>query len=196
MLILASASPRRAELLQQICVPFVVRPVDIDESVKSGESVNSYVERLSAEKARAVGTQLNKEIVLGADTTVSVQDRILGKPIDAAHFLEMMQLLSGANHQVISAVTVTDGRRARTAVSVTNVQFRVLKEDEIMNYWSTNEPKDKAGGYAIQGLGAAFVERIEGSYSGVMGLPLFETADILCDFGILSLHTLGATDIK
>lgn len=182
MLVLASASPRRAELLRQIDVSFKVYPVDIDESVLANESPDSYVLRLSESKARVAYESCGSGPVLGSDTAVVVGNRIFGKPLDYQDFLNMMDALSGAKHSVITAVAVLDAERLETAVSVTEVHFRHLHEAELKNYWQTGEPKGKAGGYAIQGLAAAFISRIEGSYSGVMGLPLYETAEILGSF--------------
>lgn len=185
MLILASASPRRAELLRQIGVKFEQHPVDIDERPKAGEPPEEYVERLAREKAFAGLDDLGDGPILGSDTAVVADGEILGKPRDQAHFVAMMERLSGTTHQVMSAVAILDRETCKTAISVTDVRFRSLNRAEIVNYWQTGEPRDKAGGYAIQGMAAEFIARIEGSYSGVMGLPLYETSALLRDFGVL-----------
>lgn len=182
MLVLASASPRRAELLRQIGIPFETLPANIDESQLEGESPEDYVLRLAEEKARAVLEALSRGPVLGSDTAVVLGEEVFGKPDDCEDFLRIMSRLSGNTHQVMTAIAVVDLNMVKTAISVTEVCFRRLKEAELRNYWQTEEPKDKAGGYAIQGLAAGFIKRIGGSYSGVMGLPLFETAEILREF--------------
>lgn len=179
MLILASASPRRAELLRQVGLPFKVCPANIDESVKDDASPRDYVTRLAQEKARVVFETLKESPVLGSDTAVVLGDKIFGKPRNYENFVDIMSQLSGATHQVISSVAIVSPDIARTAISVTEVSFRHLSKKEIRNYWQTEEPKDKAGGYAIQGFAAGFIENISGSYSGVMGLPLFETLELL-----------------
>ena len=183
---LASRSPRRRELLQQIGVDFDVVDVDVDESQAHGETAAAYVARLALEKARAGRSVLpDKRMlpVLGADTAVVAGDRILGKPQDLDAAEQMLALLSGNTHQVLTAVAlVADGEAVR--LSSSNVTFRTLTESERAAYWATGEPVDKAGGYAIQGRAAVFISRIEGSYSGVMGLPLYETAILLQESGI------------
>ncbi len=184
-LILASHSPRRRELLTQIGVRFKTRGVDIDESVLPGESPQHYVERLALAKARACSAGVGAgQPVLGSDTTVVCDQHILGKPRDRDHALEMLMKLSGRGHQVITAVALVQGERSVVEVVTTQVFFRILSEQECQRYCDTGEPWDKAGGYAIQGLGAVFVERIEGSYSAVVGLPLNETARLLQQMGI------------
>jgi septum formation protein len=187
-LVLASASPRRRELLGQLGCHFEVLAVDLEETPRDGERGEDYVRRLALEKARAGwrlalarGWQLP---VLGADTEVVVDGRILGKPADEAAEMAMLGLLQGRAHQVLSAVAVNDGRRERVVCSSTRVCFRAIDAAEMRAYWASGEPRDKAGGYAIQGRGAAFVERLEGSYSGVVGLPLYETAELLREFGV------------
>ncbi len=184
-LVLASASPRRSELLNQIGVRFRQRVTEVDETARERESANAYVRRVALEKARAVQRELGHDevLVLGADTAVVVDDILLGKPADFAHARQMLRLLSGRAHRVLSAVALV-GEREAVRVSESTVWFRSLSDAEIDTYWHTGEPQDKAGAYAIQGLGAVFVERLEGSYSGVMGLPLYETAQLLKDFGI------------
>ena len=185
MIILASGSPRRQALLQQIGVRFRQQVADVDETPLDNESAQDYVVRLAVAKACAVRQQsgADKAPVLGADTAVVVDGRLLGKPADLAHARDMLQLLSGRRHQVLSAVALVQDRQAVVA-SVSNVWFRALSEKDIEDYWKTGEPRDKAGAYGIQGIGAIFIERLEGSYSGVMGLPLYETARLLQDFGI------------
>ena len=183
-IILASASPRRQELLDQINVTYKVYPVDIDETPRANESPLAYVQRLAAEKSAACKARLNPNIpILAADTTVVLGEMIMGKPKDQADALEMLMRLSGKTHQVYSAISVR-GRVHGQAVSVTKVTFRHLNEQEILAYWQSGEPLDKAGSYAIQGLGALFVEAIKGSFSGVVGLPLFETAELLSNQGV------------
>ena len=187
---LASRSPRRQELLRQIGVAFELVDGEVDEATRDGESPGDYVLRLAQEKAAAGRRTLTSEgrkdtdaIVLGADTTVALGCEALGKPstLDAA--IEHLSRMSGRRHQVYSAVAIK-GQADAALLSQTSVWFRDLSRDEIHAYCRTMEPFDKAGSYAIQGLAAVFVERIEGSYSGVMGLPLFETACLLRDVGI------------
>lgn len=182
---LASASPRRRELLEQIGVPLQVVRCAVDEAVEPAEAPTDYVERIARLKVAAGLTLAPPEaVVLAADTAVVVDQRILGKPADREQGLEMLRLLSGRSHQVMTAVAVACGERTRLLRVDTQVWFRPLSEDEMEAYWNTGEPADKAGGYGIQGLGAVFVERLEGSYSGVVGLPLAATALMLADFGI------------
>lgn len=184
-LILASASPRRQELLTTLGVKFSVCPADINEALRPGESPYVYVTRMAMEKASVVqrSTVAETSVVLGADTVVVVAGRILGKPHDRAEALAMLSLLSARTHQVFSGVAMTDGSHERSCLSVTAVTFRTVHPSEQQYYWETGEPRDKAGGYAIQGLGAVFVRQLVGSYSGVVGLPLYETAEMLQDFG-------------
>jgi septum formation protein len=180
---LASRSPRRRELLQQIAVNFRVVDVDVDERRLADETAGRYVARLALEKARA-GRLISAGLpVLGADTAVVCGDDVLGKPADRADAMRMLQLLSGRTHQVLTAVALADGDEA-VSVNSSSVTFRTLTEGERAAYWASGEPADKAGGYAIQGLAAMFISRIEGSYSGVMGLPLYETAALLQAAGI------------
>jgi septum formation protein len=190
-LLLASASPRRCELLAQIGVEFEQRVADIDETPAQGELAEAFVQRMALEKARAVRQAGDVGLpVLGADTVVVVDGKPLGKPQDFAHSRQMLKQLSGRKHEVLSAVALVDVREA-VAVNRSNVWFRELGEAELEAYWATGEPRDKAGSYAIQGLAAIFIERLDGSYSGVMGLPLYETARLLQDFGfkILGQHS-------
>lgn len=183
-IILASASPRRKELLDQINVSCRVYPVDLDETPWPDEAPLDYVQRVAAEKSAACKAQLNTEIpVLAADTAVILGSVIMGKPKDKADAMDMLTQLSGKTHQVYSAISLR-GREHGQAVSITEVTFRCLTEQEILDYWHSGEPVDKAGSYAIQGRGGVFVESIKGSFSGVVGLPLFETAELLSKQGI------------
>lgn len=177
-ILLASASPRRQELLTQIGVCFQVLPVDIDETPKTHERAADYVLRLAAAKAQA-GRAKRAMSALGADTAVIVDNAILGKPRDQAHATQMLTRLSGRKHAVLTAVALADDRGLQTRLSTSQVWMRALSSEEIAAYWRSGEPCDKAGAYAIQGFAATFIERLEGSYSGVMGLPLFETAALL-----------------
>lgn len=187
VLYLASASPRRRELLTQIGVAHHPLPVDIDETPLPGEAPADYVRRLAREKARAALARLDAAqplCVLGADTTVVLDGRILGKPADRAEGLAMLAALSGQTHQVLTAVALADGRRCEVRLVESRVTFRAIPGEEAARYWASGEPADKAGGYAIQGLGAVFVRELRGSYSGVVGLPLCETAELLAAFGV------------
>ena len=183
-IILASASPRRKELLDQIKVTYKVYPVDLDETPMPDETPLHYVLRLAAEKSAECLAQLNTEIpVLAADTAVILDQLIMGKPNDQVDALAMLKQLSGKTHRVYSAISLR-GREHSQAVSITEVTFRHLTEQEMLDYWRSGEPLDKAGSYAIQGMGGVFVESIKGSFSGVVGLPLFETAQLLSKQGI------------
>jgi septum formation protein len=180
---LASRSPRRRELLAQIGVSHRVVDVEVDESVLPAEVPAEYVLRLALAKARA-GRERDPTLpVLGADTAVVVDDAILGKPADRADALAMLARLSAREHRVLTAVALV-GEREATRLSVSHVRFRPVQPAEAAAYWATGEPLDKAGAYAVQGLGGLFVESLTGSYSGVMGLPLFETAELLRQAGI------------
>lgn len=188
-LYLASSSPRRRELLTQIGLPFHIVPASIDETPESGESAQAYVERLARSKALAGLNFLAQRAdvcVLGADTAVVLDGRILGKPVDREDALAMLQALSGREHEVLTAVAVADRDRCEARVVSSRVTFREVSVEEAERYWETGEPQDKAGGYAIQGLAAVFVSRVEGSYSAVVGLPLCETSALLADFSISS----------
>jgi septum formation protein len=184
-IILASASPRRQELLDQIKVTYQVSPVDIDETPLPGEAPGDYVCRIAAEKSAACFARgaISGLPVLAADTAVVLGSQIMGKPRDQEDAVAMLRQLSGLTHQVYSAVSLR-GREHVQALSMTEVTFRTLTDFEILAYWRCGEPADKAGAYAIQGLGSLFVESIKGSYSGVVGLPLFETAELLSKQGI------------
>ncbi len=187
-IILASSSPRRRELLQQIGVSYRVHAVDIDESPMQDESPMHYVERVAAEKSAACCAAVGFERpVLAADTAVVLDGRIMGKPRDFEHARAMLEALSGKTHQVYSAVSLR-GKQHDQAVNITEVSFRKLSAAEIEAYWRTGEPIDKAGGYAIQGYAGIFVRSITGSFSGVVGLPLYETAMLLGKQGIELLH--------
>lgn len=184
-LYLASASPRRRELLQQIGVRFECLSVDIDEEVRPDEPASDYVVRLALAKARHAATVLPANaLVLGADTTVVCDGAIFGKPRDAADGVEMLMRLAGRTHQVMTAVALGTDDRWRHCLVTTEVTFLPLHRAECERYWSTGEPADKAGGYAIQGLAAVFVSGIAGSYSAVVGLPLAETAELLREFEV------------
>jgi len=179
---LASASPRRSQLLHQIRVAHRVRPVDLDESRLSNEAPDQYVRRLATSKATAVWKQLSDSErlpVLGADTTVALGQEIFGKPENRLDGIEMLRRLAGRTHQVYTAVALQSAMACDVRLSVSEVTFGSLSESERAAYWETGEPLGKAGGYAVQGLAAAFIVRIVGSYSGIMGLPLAETAELL-----------------
>ncbi|SDJ91884.1 Maf family protein [Billgrantia gudaonensis] len=178
VLCLASASPRRRELLASIGVAVEVCPVGIDESVHPGEAAADYVLRLARAKALA-GSRRSPLPSLGSDTAVVCDGAILGKPRDRDHAAAMLRRLAGRSHEVLTAVALNGQAGLLDACVVTRVIMRPISEAEIAAYWGTGEPLDKAGGYAIQGYAAVFVERIEGSHSAVVGLPLFETASLL-----------------
>jgi len=181
---LASASPRRRQLLELIGVPHVVTPADIDETRRANEAGPDYVARLAGEKAAAIRRMHTDLPVLAADTTVDVGGEILEKPQSEDDAIRMLSLLSGREHQVHTGLCAVSGRAPSVVVSSTEVRFRRISLNEMRAYWASGEPQGKAGAYAIQGLGAVFVEKVNGSYSGVMGLPLFETARILATHGV------------
>ena len=189
-LFLASGSPRRRELLTQIGVPFSVVGASIDETPLPDESPVAYVERLARDKARAGREQLLTSTpdgafcVLGADTAVVLDEQILGKPVDEADALAMLMALSGREHEVLTAIAIIEAERCETRVVRSRVSFRSISQQEAALYWASGEPQDKAGGYAIQGLAAVFVAGLNGSYSGVVGLPVCEAAELLGQFGI------------
>lgn len=190
---LASKSPRRRELLRQIGVQFDVltfrggergEDADVDETPLPGESVERYVERLALTKAEAgmrriVWRKLPRQPVLAADTTLELDGEIIGKPADADDARNILQRLSGRTHRVLTAIAISDGNRTRSRISDSTVRFRALTEKDIRHYVASGEPMDKAGAYGIQGRAAVFIEEISGSYSGIMGLPLFEAAELL-----------------
>jgi nucleoside triphosphate pyrophosphatase len=199
---LASASPRRRQLLSQIGVPFQVLSVDVDESIGAGESPERYVLRVAEAKAVAglahrVAGRRPQGPVLGADTAVVAAGAILGKPADSADAERMLGLLSGSTHEVLTAVALAIDDGVLSRLSRSEVTFREITREEARDYWNTGESRDKAGGYAIQGYGAVFVSALRGSYSGVMGLPLFETAQMLRSAGVpcwLETKGIAATD--
>jgi len=185
-IILASSSPRRAELLRQIGTRFSIQPADIDETQFPDESPEIYVQRMAREKAETVAQHI-QEInlpVLGADTTVVLDNRVFSKPADKAEAIATLRALSGRSHRVLSAIAVVAEDRTELRLSETSVHFREIQEQEYERYWSTGEPLGKAGAYAIQGLGTVFVDGITGSYSGVVGLPLSQTFELFERFNI------------
>ncbi len=200
-IILASASLRRQELLDQIGVRFTVSSQDIDESIRAGELPSDYVTRMAQEKAASAlrahdaTSSPDQRLVLAADTSVVCDAAVLGKPADEADALAMLLSLSGREHLVLCAVTVATRARQRTALSESRVRFREISAAEARHYYASGEPDGKAGAYAIQGYAAIFVEQIVGSYSGVMGLPLFETAQLLAEFGV-SVLPVGSGIVK
>lgn len=196
MLYLASGSPRRRELLGQIGVPFTTLPTVIDETPLSNEPAVDYVRRLACAKAQVGLASLaapGAAVVLGADTSVVLGGRILGKPQDRADALAMLTALSGHTHEVLTAVALANSQRCEVRVVSSQVSFRPLSAAEIEAYWASGEPEGKAGSYAIQGLGAVFVADLHGSFSAVVGLPLCETAALLADFGIPCWQRLSET---
>jgi septum formation protein len=193
---LASGSPRRRELLQQIGVSFRVVGTAVDESIRSAETAPAYVLRLAAAKADA-GWERSRDAgeaaALAADTAVILDGKILGKPADRQDAEDMLRQLSGRTHEVLTAVALRTGNGVLTRISRSEVTFRSLAAGEIQAYWDTGEPCDKAGAYAIQGRAAVFIADLRGSYSGVMGLPLFETAELLSGAGVPHWHGRGQT---
>ena len=188
MLHLASQSPRRRQLLEQIGVAFALLEVDVAEQRSPDESPSDYVSRVARDKARAGWAslgQVDDAVVLGADTEVVLDDEVFGKPQDADAAAAMLRRLSGRTHAVISVVWLVGAGRERCEMSVSQVRFAALDESAIAAYVATGEPFGKAGAYAIQGHGAMLVEHLQGSYSGVMGLPVFETARLLRVFGVM-----------
>jgi septum formation protein len=195
MLILASASPRRRELLTQAGYVFEAMPADVNEDVRAGEDPAAYVVRLAREKAQAVfdaagvrdqGSGIgktNEVVVLGADTTVTVDGEILGKPVDAGDAARMLRLLSGRVHRVMTGVAVVTAARVESAVEVTDVTFAAMSDAEIAAYVATGEPMDKAGAYGIQGMAAKWIPRIEGDYFNVVGLPIARVTRMLEGIG-------------
>ncbi len=192
-LLLASRSPRRAELLRQIGLRFEIQPADVPEVPGAGQAPGEYALATALAKARAVADlrPSNPTLplpVLGTDTDVALDDQIFGKPTDRAAALDMLARLSGRTHQVCSAVAIIhdegDGARFDTVLSVTQVSFGPISVDEAAAYWDSGEPADKAGAYAIQGYAARWVREIHGSYTGVVGLPLYETVQLLNRFGV------------
>lgn len=193
MVILASKSPRRKELLAQLGFEFLAVSADIDESIHPDETPLHYVERLAMEKAQAIANfpEYGEACVLGSDTAVVINNEILGKPANQQASAEMLAKLSNTRHQVYTSIAVVMGTQVLSKVVVTHVDFKALTNDEITAYWQTGEPQDKAGSYGIQGLGGQFVKSIDGSYSSVVGLPLVETAELLTQCGIKPTLAMG-----
>ena len=184
MIILASQSPRRAELLAQMGIDFRMEPAQVDETLHADERAADYVERVAIAKAETVHRRFPDLAVLGSDTAVVLDQTTLGKPRDRDDAIRMLLALSGRPHEVLTGVALATADATQYRLSVSRVVFRDISEQEAAAYWATGEPADKAGGYAVQGLAAAFIERIEGSYSGIMGLPLFETMLLLGTIGV------------
>ncbi|PZR08388.1 MAG: hypothetical protein DI536_24725 [Archangium gephyra] len=185
MLVLASASPRRRELLGHLGVPFEVRPADIDETLRSGETARAYVERLAREKAAAV----TADVVLAADTSVVLDEVVLGKPgHDAQLGADMLRRLSGRAHEVMTGIAVASAKGVESRVVIARVHLRAVSEEEIAWYVATGEGADKAGGYAMQGRAGAFITSVEGSPSNVIGLPLTDTVELLRNAGLTVLR--------
>jgi septum formation protein len=182
--VLASASPRRRDLLNLIGIAHEVRPANIDETMRPREAPRRYAERLAREKASAISTRDPDLITIGADTVVVINRKVLGKPADPSDAARMLRMLSGREHTVITAVAVSRGRKLRSAIEEVRVKFRRLRADEIDEYIAMGEPMDKAGAYGIQGYGATIVERIEGDYFAVMGLPLVRLVGLMRDVGV------------
>ena len=200
MLVLASASPRRKELLSLLVKEFEVLPADIDETPNHQETAEDYVVRMAVEKAKAASLKYQQQanfnataIFLASDTSVVVDGCILGKPDSLEDSRSMLRLLSGRSHQVITSLCLCNLEHEHVATQcvISDVLFREISDVEIEQYWKTHEPKDKAGSYGIQGLGSVFVRSISGSYSAVVGLPLYETAQLLAQFGIHSLEEMS-----
>ena len=182
--VLASASPRRRQLLNLIGITHEVRPSNIDETMRPREAPRRHAERLAREKATAIASRDPDLVTIGADTVVVINRKVLGKPRDEAEAMHMLSQLNGRLHTVITAVAVARGRKLRSSIEEVSVKFRRLREDEIQAYVATGEPMDKAGAYGIQGYGATIVERIEGDYFAVMGLPLVRLTTLMRDLGI------------
>ncbi len=177
---LASSSPRRRELLEQIGIDYQLVAVDVDETVQMNERAEQYVVRLSIDKAMAGWHRVGHGVVIGADTAVVIDGTILGKPKDRDDFFQMFSMLAGHTHQVMSGVALVGGdERMIHRLCVSHVTFRQMSPSEIESYWQSGEPTDKAGGYGIQGMAAAYIRHLDGSYSGVMGLPLFELMELM-----------------
>ena len=182
-IVLASGSPRRKQLLEMLRIPFRVIPPDVDEHVLPGEQPDAYVTRLSRAKAQAVVARVPGEVVLAADTTVVLGGTIFEKPTSPAHAVAMLEQLQGKTHEVLTAVAVAENGRLEQALDRSRVTFRPNDRETLEAYVATGEPLDKAGAYAIQGLGAPLIERVEGDFFGVMGLPLRLALDLLAKFG-------------
>ncbi|MEC8232262.1 MAG: Maf family protein [Pseudomonadota bacterium] len=189
--VLASASPRRTALLKQMNIAHRILPADIDETPKDGESPDTLVKRLAAEKALAVkakltqqGEMTNETVILASDTLIAFNGNSVGKPENKADAQRILRMLSGNKHEVLTAISAVSNVKQRTEVINTYVEFASLTDAQIDAYWETGEPADKAGSYAIQGIGGEFVVSINGSASAVVGLPLYETRQLLNAFGV------------
>lgn len=188
---LASASPRRREILGSLGLRFSFAGVDVDEKRFDGEAADTMALRLAVTKAEAAEPAVGSDtVILAADTVVTLGDAVFGKPVSRQDALDMLAELSGQSHTVVTAVAVLHRGEVRTTISESIVRFRVINPDEAAQYWQSGEPRDKAGAYAIQGKGGIFVESLSGSYSGVVGLPVFETVRMLSEAGV---HVLAAT---
>jgi len=182
-IVLASTSPRRKQLLEMLRIPFKVVPPDVDETRHPGEAPEPYVRRVAHAKAQSVATRERRALVLAADTTVVLDGELFAKPVDAADAVAMLTRLQGRTHHVLTAVAVAGDGRVEEALDVSAVTFRPATTKDLERYVATGEPLDKAGAYAIQGLGAPLVERVDGDFFGVMGLPLRLVLDLLARFG-------------
>ena len=182
--VLASGSPRRHQLLDLIGIEHEVNAANIDETMRPHEAPRRHAERLAREKASTFAVRDPDLITIGADTVVVINRKVLGKPVDRSDAARMLGMLSGREHTVITAVAVARGRKLRSAIEEVKVKFRRLREDEIEAYIATGEPMDKAGAYGIQGFGATIVERIDGDYFAVMGLPLVRLVGLMRDVGV------------
>lgn len=189
-ILLASASPRRKELISRLGLDFEVLVPLVDETIQSGEAPSRYCSRLSEDKAESVRHEHPEALIIAADTVVVIEGKILGKPLDKQEAYEHLMLLQGAMHEVYTGYTVIRGTKTITRAIRTNVYFRNMSPEEISWYVSTEEPMDKAGSYGLQGIGSIFVDRIEGSYTNVIGLPLSDLYQDLKGFG-LALHLIG-----
>jgi septum formation protein len=183
--VLASSSPRRRELLNLIGIAHEVRPANLDESMRARETPRRHAERLARDKASAVAMRDPDLITIAADTIVVINRKVLGKPVDREDAARMLAMLNGREHTVITAVAVSRGKKLRSAIEEVKVKFRRLREEEIEAYIATGEPMDKAGAYGIQGFGATIVERVEGDYFAVMGLPLVRLISLMRDVGVV-----------
>ena len=183
--VLASSSPRRRELLNLIGIAHEVRPANLDESMRPRETPRRHAERLARDKASAVAMRDPDLITIAADTIVVINRKVLGKPVDKEDAARMLAMLSGREHTVITAVAVSRGKKLRSAIEEVKVKFRRLREEEIEAYIATGEPMDKAGAYGIQGYGATIVERVEGDYFAVMGLPLVRLVGLMREVGVV-----------
>jgi len=191
--VLASASPRRTALLKQMNIAHTIQPADIDESPRLNETPLSLVSRLAAEKGQAVKAKLASKqtltddtVILASDTLIAFNGQSVGKPENKADAKRILTMLSGNTHEVLTAISVLNNTRQQTQVITTSVTFAALTDEQITAYWETGDPADKAGSYAIQGIGGEFVVSINGSASAVIGLPLYETRQLLNEFGVVS----------